>query len=1083
MAKKSKLKEKPARFEIPGEAERKLDFQKYCNEIVELNVETARAQRFMLLLKEWFSSARPSFVEDYLKGLETSVKVKQKDFIFAGKLDALYGNVVIEFEGNLTKKLREARAQLQNYAYALLSSKEKRDINFLCIATDGVLFNVFVPRWENLSELPDSPEEIELREVDKANFLTMDANQAFFWLDRYFFRTQLLHPTTEEFVRDFGINSPAYAFALKLLQKEWKRVESKSEFKVIFENWEKYLRIAYGTTVADTELFLRHTYLASFVKLLAYMRLARKNAVPSVSEIDDIFTGKFFHKLGILNFLEEDFLSWIAREKVRDTLVELTRRISTLLEKYHLEDISEDVLKSLYQELVDPQTRHDLGEFYTPDWLADCVIRHVLKSNPEASVLDPACGSGSFLYFAIRYKREKLGNSKQTLDHIQDNVVGMDIHPLAVTIAKTNYILGLGDLLLKRPKDFTIPVYMANSLRIPERAGQPTLQERVPSIYVELDNTLEPVPEVFIEHPAAFDEAIETCHTFATQTKKGDFSPDRFIAYAKRYITEAKVDDVTLETLFNVTKRMRELIDKERNSIWTFILKNVYKPALLQKTFDWIVGNPPWLSYRYIEKGKYQEFIKQAILNTYCLLDKGGGHLITHLELGTLFFCAALNMYAKPKHNIAFVLPRSVFTADQHHNFRRTSFGKAIHQTGLTEIWDLEKVNPLFNVPSCVIFGKHFHHTGRPIKAKVFSGGLKRRNASLEEALKDLSIRETGLHLVKQGERSFWSEDAKAEISGTSPYGSKFAQGATIVPRSCWFVQIVEKSGLGFNPERPYVKTDPRATEQAKEAYKSLEVEGNIEKDFLYATLLSTDLLPFGFLNYRPVVLPIKPSGEIFVMLEREYAEKEGLEHLAMWLRICEKEWRKRRKEKADKMSIYERLNHVRGMTQQHHKARYKVIYPTSATNLCGAVVENEKISVSIGGQRITLRSFIAESKLYYFETENENEAHYLAAFLNSPTVDDLIKPMQSRGLWGPRDIHKKVWELPIPIFNESKSNHKELAELGLDCAQKAAKIIPTLETQDVTPGKIGRLRNAVRERLADELKEIDGVVKEIMGK
>jgi len=662
-------------------------------------------------------------------------------------------------------------------------------------------------------------------------------------------------------------------------------------------------------------------------------------------------------------------------------------------------------------------------------------------------------------------------------------VVGIDIHPLAVTIAKTNYILALGNLLLKRPKDFVIPIYMANSLRIPERGVQPTLQERVPSIYVELDNTLEPVPEVFIQHPAAFDEAVETCHRFALQNDKADFSAQRFVVFAKRRIGEAKVDEVTLEILYNVAKRMRDLIKNKRNSIWTFILKNVYKPTFLQKQFDWIIGNPPWLSYRYIEKGQYQEFIKSAILNTYCLLEKGEGHLITHLELGTLFFCAALSMYAKPRQRIAFVLPRSVFTADQHDRFRRTSFGKAIHQTGLTEVWDLESVKPLFNVPACVVFGKQFHHTERPIKAKVFSGQLNRRNASLDEALKSLVVHDTSLHLVEQGGRSFWSEDAKAELVGASPYGSKFAQGATIVPRSCWFVQVLEKPELGFNPERPYVRTDQRAIELAKEAYKGLEVEGNIEKDFLYATLLSTDLLPFGFLEYRPVVLPIKPSGEMFVMLSKEIVEENGYEDLARWLRICEEEWGKRRKEKAERMSIYERLDHVHGLTQQHHKAKYKVIYPTSATNLCGAALCNQKIFLKVGEQKITLNSFIVESTTYSFETENESEAHYLSALLNSPTLDELLKPMQARGLWGPRHIHKKVWELPIPIFSEAKSAHNELAELGLHCAQKVAKIIPTLDTLNVTPGKIGRLRAQVRERLADELKEIDSLVKRILKK
>jgi len=72
---------------------------------------------------------------------------------------------------------------------------------------------------------------------------------------------------------------------------------------------------------------------------------------------------------------------------------------------------------------------------------------------------------------------------------------------------------------------------------------------------------------------------------------------------------------------------------------------------------------------------------------------------------------------------------------------------------------------------------------------------------------------------------------------------------------------------------------------------------------------------------------------------------------------------------------------------------------------------------------------------------------------------------------------------LPIPIYKEEKSSHRTLSELGIECAKKVEKIIPTLNTKDVTPGKIGRLRSQVREQLKDEMKEIDGIVKKIMGK
>jgi hypothetical protein len=1089
MPRKTKLAERGARFASGFEEKLNADLKRYQDEIVAANVETARSFRFMKLLSDWFSDARPTFVEQYLKGLEKHVTMKEKDLVVAGQIDALYGNVIIEFESNLEKKKKEAETQLRKYFFSLLGSKESGQVSFLCVASDGVIFQVYTPWWADSETFPRSWEDVELKIVDRVDFLKLDGGQAFLWLDRYLFRKAPLHPTTEEFVRDFSINSPAYAFALKLLQSEWKRVGEKSEFKVIYENWEKYLRIAYGTSVADTELFLRHTYLATFVKLLAFMRFTQKPAIPTTKDIEDIFTGNFFQKLGIQNFLEEDFLSWIAREKVHGTLVELVQRISTLLEKYHLQELSEDVLKSLYQELVDPKDRHDLGEYYTPDWLADRIVHRVLAETPEAGVLDPACGSGSFLYFAIKYKRQRLGNKLDTLYRIRDTVVGIDIHPLAVTIAKTNYLLALGDLVKKRPRDFNIPVYMADSLRLPEKLGQPSMFEKVLSFRVELDDKEVPIPEVFTEQPAAFDEAINACETFSKEQRLGDFDAGHFTRFVKKAITEVKIDEVTAEVLFQVAKRLGELHRAQRNSIWAFILKNVYKPIFLKKKFDWIIGNPPWLSYRYVEKGKYQEFLRRKILDEYCLLQKGRGHLITHLELGTLFFGACLYEYGLSKHGqIAFVLPRSVFTADQHNNFRKTSFVRrgevaSIYQIGITEVWDLENVNPLFNVPACVVFGKRPYFTKRPIPAEILSGELARRNTSLDDALRHLTVRKSALHVVQQGDRSFWSENPKAQLIGRSPYASGFAEGATIVPRSCWFVEIVSEGALGFDPSKPYVRTDPRATDEAKEAYKDLIIEGNIEKDFLYATLLSTDLLPFGFLDYRSIVLPIKQSGENFVMITAKQAEEDSHEHLAKWLVKCEQEWTQRRKEKAGRMTIYQRLDHVRGLTQQRHTAKYKVLYPTSATNLCSAVVANEKIVTRVAGQRIVLKNFIAESKTYFFETEDENEAQFLAAILNSPTIDDLIKPMQSKGLWGPRDIHKKVWELPIPQYKESNVHHRALAGLGVACTEKVGTILPKLDTKAITPGKIGRLRNEVRKRLADELKEIDDLVQTILKK
>jgi hypothetical protein len=109
--------------------------------------------------------------------------------------------------------------------------------------------------------------------------------------------------------------------------------------------------------------------------------------------------------------------------------------------------------------------------------------------------------------------------------------------------------------------------------------------------------------------------------------------------------------------------------------------------------------------------------------------------------------------------------------------------------------------------------------------------------------------------------------------------------------------------------------------------------------------------------------------------------------------------------------------------------------------------------------------------------TSKKAEAYYLCSILNSPTIDELLKPMQARGLFGPRHIHKKVWELPIPEFDPSNKNHLELAKLGEECTKKVSKLL----SRGIPKKSIGNLRKMIKAELADEIKEIDGIVKGIL--
>ena len=182
---------------------------------------------------------------------------------------------------------------------------------------------------------------------------------------------------------------------------------------------------------------------------------------------------------------------------------------------------------------------------------------------------------------------------------------------------------------------------------------------------------------------------------------------------------------------------------------------------------------------------------------------------------------------------------------------------------------------------------------------------------------------------------------------------------------------------------------------------------------------------------------------------------------------------------KAENLSALECLDYRKKLTSQKPGATYWITYIKSGTNLTAALVENRPIEFAINGQEIPVQGFVAENVTFYMETSDQEEAAYLVGVLNSPTIDQMIKPMQSRGLWGPRDIHKKVLELPIPQFEAEDPQHQRLAALGEQCTQKVHSWLSQGGPGKVT--SIGRLRHVVRLMLKKELEKIDGMVKEIL--
>jgi hypothetical protein len=152
------------------------------------------------------------------------------------------------------------------------------------------------------------------------------------------------------------------------------------------------------------------------------------------------------------------------------------------------------------------------------------------------------------------------------------------------------------------------------------------------------------------------------------------------------------------------------------------------------------------------------------------------------------------------------------------------------------------------------------------------------------------------------------------------------------------------------------------------------------------------------------------------------------------------------------------------------------VVYNKSATYLVACVVDAKAMS---GVYDLPVQGFVVEHVLYRYETSAEEEGHYLAALLNAPSLNAAIKPHQTRGSYGERDIHRRPFEVlpnPVPLFNVNDNRHLRLAELSSRCHQRVAQM-----ELSQTRG-IGLLRREVRGALKQELTEIDEIARELLG-
>lgn len=941
-----------------------------------------------------------------------------------GRLDALIGRTVFEAKSDLDREWPDVARRMPDY----LADREREEgERFVGIASDGLKWAVFELRDGALVTVrqttldPDRPEP----------FLA--------WLDGALALKSSLPPDPLTIRAELGSDSVAYHLVHEALAELWEKVRAQPAEALKRQLWAELLKLVYGREVESDALWFQHSYLVIVAKCIALAVMDLDEDAPR-----EMLSGEAFSSAGIHGAVESDFFDWVVADAEGEHLV---RRIMAHVRRFRLREVESDVLKILYESLIDRDERHGLGEYYTPDWLAAKVVRHAVDRPTEQKVLDPACGSGTFLFHAVRNmlaEAEEAGMPAAIrAAEACALVAGTDIHPVAVIIARVTYLLALAPALNSRSGALSIPVFLGDAMQLsisqvmagkelvirvpPPPAGEGRSGDEAGNGREQLD-----FPDTFCRDPGLFDKAIERMRT-ASLT---DMSREQVEAALVRITEQHYKADLTDEQRLAITDLGKTYVTFDRlrregrDTIWAYVARNLSRPLAFSSGGGWanvLVGNPPWVAYRHMSPDLQKRFKELAQGEKVYV----GGRLATQNDLSGLFTVRAAHLYLRAAGRIAFVLPLAALTRGQFEKFRAGRFGSS--NIAWDEAWAMdERVAPLFPVPSCVVFGrKRAIGKAMPATVRDYSGTLPFRDAP--ENIADRCL------LVRDGVPA--PSIAKAE--GGSRYRNQFKNGATLYPRLLTLVDRRQLGRLGPDPSAPFVAS--RRSSAEKEPWKSvLAIEHAVEVEFLRPVLLGESILPYRLFNPFEGVVPVWES----TVLNAEMAAKRGFEKLAGWLALAEAAW-DAKKSDATELTWLEQQNYNGKLSSQFPMAPLRVVY-AKAGSLPAAMVLRDPHAV-------------IDHMLYWTAPASEAEAHYLAVILNSETARSRAEQYQARGQFGARHFDKVMFNLPIPLFDARDPLHGDLAAAGVH-AEEVAALAELVEGE-----KFQRARKRVRDALADD--------------
>lgn len=974
---------------------------------------------------------QPWWIKAHVSGTESLAKFHEFGAKKYGFVDVLVGSTVIEYERNLRSQgtFDHGLHQIKQYCASRLNEGTPPDL-LVGVLSDTIRWHAFrLSQVKEISAVPDAttygPEHIELAEMDSCDLSAagiIEAKKLGAFLIRHLGREGGRQLAGSTLAKDLGFGSPFCQTHLSPIEElvDSAFVSDAAYAGLITKLWTDFVSYLGGETAAgsfDKKTYVGELYILTLAKLICANVLSEKGLVSNDVELRSILDGAFFKARGLPNLVEYDYFGWLNATPYVTHLIKVAREIQDDLRAYDFESSpAEDLFGSMMAQLAVRSQRLLLGQEWTPAWLAEKLVDLALSKIPTDQpprFLDMCCGSGAMIVETVKGAQARLlaagakPGDPAALSELASAITAFDIDPLAVMLAKVGWVLASKDWLVPG-HEALIPVYHADSLfantpitKVFSATGEEQRKLKLDTEEIEL-------PQFLIEskRQALFDALLSRGYEMAMSSAAAARSTldDNDI--------QVMVDAVTIDTGATLTideraatlvfsgrllRALEALQRAGRNGIWSFVLRNTFRPALVAGRFNGVVTNPPWLALSRIGSNPYRNALK-AKADLYGIKAPGASHL--HVEIATIFLLHAIDRYLTPKAVIACVLPDTVLNGSHHEPFRTAGYLSARRPIAFTpkEIWKV--ASQTFKNEAIVLFGRKDQHSAPPSK---FIGRLVSRFSEVS----------TEFQVVSSGSKTAWTatslKKTALKVEPAESLGPLFRQGADVMPRGIIF-HATSKVGSSWNlgPIPPGSPLFFLRSEGKVLADFALNANG-VSDQVIFDVLLSKHLAPWELAGGSKALLPFKNSVNNW-----EPRAESSVAALGASTVGAIKTALTANNETIDE--FFARVNTDRKkLTSQAWSADDWIVFGPAGGKLpCAAYVR---------GSQVPCSKTIVDQTLYWGVVKSEDEAIYITALINSPAVIDVIVAHQPRGAFGERHIHKLAFDR-TPAFNQTNPSH-----------------------------------------------------------